>query len=73
MFKNKRNESSFNMIAGTENKTSAVPITYGKKHFPERDCSNDHTINNPGSKFEVPEPKQTKRFHPRTPAQGILP
>ena len=49
IYKNKRNESSFNMIAGTENKV-LVPITYGKKHFPEKEFSNDNPLINPGQK-----------------------
>jgi hypothetical protein len=49
IFKNKRNDSTFNMISGTENNV-LVPITYGKKHFPEIEFQNDHTILMPGTK-----------------------
>ena len=62
------------MISGSENKVS-VPITYGKKHFPEKEHQNDNTVLNPGTKEEVliDANKVPKKFVPRTPALGILP
>jgi hypothetical protein len=39
------------MISGTETKM-LVPITYGKKRFPEKELQNDDTIINPGSKYD---------------------
>jgi hypothetical protein len=40
--KNKRNDSTFNMITGEEKMT--LPITYGKKMFPERDFTTENPI-----------------------------
>ena len=61
------------MISGSENKV-AVPITFGKKHFPEKEHQNDNTILNPGTKEELLDAnKFPKRFISRTPALGILP
>ena len=75
IFKNKRNDSTFNMISGSENNKVSVPITYGKKHFPEKEHQNDNTVLNPGTKEEVliDANKVPKRFLARTPALGILP
>lgn len=62
------------MISGSENKVS-VPITYGKKHFPEKEYQNDNTVLNPGSKDELllDANKVPKKLITRTPTLGILP
>lgn len=52
-----------------------MPITYGKKHFPEKEHQNDNSVLKPATKEEVliDSNKDPKRFLARTPALGILP
>lgn len=42
VFKNMRNDSTYNMINGEEKRL--VPVTYGKKMFPEKDYGDENPI-----------------------------